>query len=240
MKFLKLLCFTLCLLVTSCSVTNSDSGSDEIHGKVIDQNGEPVNNASIGVIYTFSEAQTDPTNINQFPNPFTGATTIQFVLETPMNYKLTAENLKTSNKATIIDSTFSSGHHGVTFSPTEELDIGFLKISDNVGNETIAFNAPGFPIWLSNTVNTLQVAGNIVGDVYTSTDEDGNFQFNSEKILNVQESFLITNEEGRILGSFVLNKKYYLVAFIDNKVYDSRLADHNELTNGIEFTLTTN
>jgi len=239
MKFLKFLIVSLCLLGTSCSVTNSDSDSSEIRGKVIDQNGEPINNVSIGVVYTFSESEADP-NLKQYPNPFTGATTIEFNLDTGMDYKLTAENLETSQKATIIDDTFSAGQHQATYSPSDESNIGFIKISDNLGNEVIAFNAPDFPILFSSTSNTLEVAGKSIGDVYTSTDEDGIFQFDIVQILKSQESFLITDPTGSSYGSFMLNSNLYLVAFIDNDIYDSKLVDYDELTNGFEFTINTN
>ncbi len=239
MKFQKFLFVSLCVIGISCSVTNSDTNSSEIHGKVIDQNGNPINDVSIGVIYTFSESQADP-NLKQYPNPFTGSTSIEFDLETGVDYKLTAENLETGQKTTITDDAFSAGQHLATFFPGENTDVGLIKISDNLGNEVIAFNAPGFPIRLSNTVNTLEVAGKILGDVYTATSEDGAFNFDIDQILESQESFLITDPAGSSYGSFMLNNKLYLVAYIDDEIYDVELIDYEELTNSFEFTLNTN
>ncbi|WP_340104205.1 hypothetical protein [Rhodohalobacter sp. 8-1] len=239
MKLQIFLFATLFIISTSCSVTNSDTNSSEIHGKVIDQNGNPINNISIGVVYTFSESEVDP-NLKQYPNPFTGATTIEFDLETGVDYKLTAENLETGQKITITDDAFSAGQHQATFFPSENTDVGLIKISDNLGNEVIAFNAPGFPIRLSNTVNTLEVAGKILGDVYTTTSEDGTFSFDIDRILKSQESFLITDPTGTSYGSFMLDTNLYLVAYIDDEIYDVEFIDYEELTNSFEFILNTN
>ena len=200
MRFQNLLFITLFIFSTSCSVTNSDTKLSEVQGVVFDQNGNPINNVSIGVIYTFSESQADP-DLKQYPNPFTGATTIEFDLETGMDYKLTAENLETGQKTTITEDSFSGGQHNSTFFSNENTDLGLIKISDNLGNEVIAFNAPGFPIRLSNTVNTLEVAGKILGDVYTKTSEDGTFNFEIDRILKSQQSFLTTDETGSSYAS---------------------------------------
>lgn len=239
MKFKIFIFVSLCVLGISCSVTNSDINSSEIHGKVNDQNGNPVNNVSIGVVYTFSESQAEP-NLIQYPNPFTGATTIEFDLETSVDYKLTAENLETGQKTTITDDAFSAGQHQATFFPSENTDVGLIKISDNLGNEVIAFNAPGFPIRLSNTVNTLEVAGKILGDVYATTSEDGTFSFDIDQILKSQESFLITDPTGSSYGAFMLDNNYYLVAFIDNDIYESKFIDYEKLTSSFDFILNEN
>lgn len=239
MKLQLFLFATLFIISASCSVTNSDTNSSEIHGKVIDQNGNPINNISIAVVYTFSESEVDP-NLKQYPNPFTGATTIEFDLETGVDYKLTAKNLETGQIITITDDAFSAGQHQATFFPNETTDVGLIKISDNLGNEVIAFNAPGFPIRLSNTVNTLEVAGKILGDVYTTTSEDGTFSFDIDQILKSQESFLITDPTGTSYGSFMLDNNLYLVAYIDDEIYDVEFIDYEELTNSFEFILNTN
>ena len=239
MKFHVSLFVTLLFFSMSCSVTNSDTKSSEVQGQVFDQNGNPINNVSIGVIYTFSESQAEP-NLKQYPNPFTGATTIEFDLDTGTDYKLTAENLETGQKTTITDDSFSGGQHQATFFPNENTDAGLIKISDNLENEVIAFNAPGFPIRLSNTVNTLEVAGKIIGDVYTTTNDDGFFNFDIDQILKSQESFLITDPTGSGDGAFMLTNSLYLVAYIDNQNYDVKTIDYDELANSFEFTLNTN
>jgi len=239
MRFRNLLFITLFIFSTSCSVTNSDTKLSEVQGVVFDQNGNPINNVSIGVVYTFSESQADP-NLKQYPNPFTGATTIEFDLETCMDYKLTAENLETGQKTTITEDSFSGGQHNAIFFSNENTDVGLIKISDNLGNEVIAFNAPGFPIRLSNTVNTLEVAGKILGDVYTKTSEDGTFNFEIDRILKSQQSFLTTDETGSSYASFKLKDSLYLVAYVDNQVYDAKTIDYDELANSFEFTLNTN
>lgn len=225
----------LAFFLTSCSTTDSDSHSNVIRGTVENSKGEPVQDARVGVIYKFTNKEADYSLFN-FPNPFSHATTIQYEIKSSTTYTLKVLNLETSNEITLINEEKEPGLYSTLWNPSEDdLENGLYKLTDNLENESIIFYAP--VISINEGSETMNIAGQTIGDFLTTSDKNGNFEFNKDEIISTEKAFILTNEQGLERGSKTFKKEVYIVAYTEGENYDLELINYEEQNSTINLSL---
>jgi len=229
---------SLSLIQLSCTTTttpDTEIDSSIISGQVTDSDSVPVENVQIGIIYRFQSAEVDYSLLN-YPNPFTGVSIINIELSQDAEYILEAENVINSQTTVIVNQNLNEGIHEFHWTPSDDgLSEGVYRVSDNYGNETVLFFAPTIPLYAGTDI--LQADGQTVGSFLVETDEEGRFQFNKDEIISTDTGFKITDETGLIISRVTFTNNVYVIAYIDDEIYEVQLIDYNEFSSELKFIL---
>lgn len=225
-----LLLFTSLMVFSNCSSVDSDSDQNTIKGTVTNASGVPIQNIEIHAVYIADTptSSTSSTSINIYPNPFKNSTTIPInITEQTMQYVLKVENLETMEEVEIFNEVLGIGEHRLQWYPeANNLSNGIYRLTDNRGGYADLFFAPSLTTMIGfNNVNQPRTAGNVsgylIGQTVATTNNDGKFSFEKDKLILIDESYTLIrrDETGLELARFSLSSNVNIVAHIDGNRY---------------------